>query len=454
MQRQRAADFSNAANLQPGAGSAAFMPYVCPVVFALIFPILVGLSKPPALELYSDLLYVFIWLLPAAVIARIVYDWRARNEAFVICVFRFMRPLKYLENLPAEVIFKADHKKLIVPWVTLILTAGNVLIYYCVSDEVARKFVFTPWGDPSVPDILISVFTHAFLHANTAHLYGNMSYLLVFGSLVESKIGSIRFFTAYLICLLTSTFADIVMLAFMHPDYALLSILKNFHSRGASGAISGIMGLFVVRCFFARFQLCSPFFSLPVLSLPIGICGTLLCTSFFAFDISGSLKMLETGSRIAYWAHLGGYIGGFFLGYCLRLHRESSREIREMDTEVLNYKRMIKKGGRLHVAALKFLLEQNINNPKKSAFYYVRLVRVLARSDLRKAIKIFLAYYPKHAEALPGNILLDIGLHFFWSGDLLKAETCLRLSSDLSGPWQIKAKLYLLQTLNLKQKAA
>ena len=63
MQKQRTANPYNSCHVGPEAGSAAVanhLPYVCPVVFALILPILIGISRPPVLDLYADIFYVFM----------------------------------------------------------------------------------------------------------------------------------------------------------------------------------------------------------------------------------------------------------------------------------------------------------------------------------------------------------------------------------------------------------
>ena len=421
--------------------------YVCPVIFALILPALIGHSGLFLLNFYNNFLYVFMGSIPVIVIIRIVFDWTAKNESFVICFFRFLKPHKYLESLPPGIVCKAGHKKYCFPWVTLILVMCNTAIYFLVPEEVSNEFLFVPCGNPSVPHILVSVFTSAFFHGSALHLFNNMLYLTTFGGFVESKIGSTRFLIAFFLCEIASTIIFVVLLKFKWPDSSLMSILKNFHCLGASGAVSGIMGLFVVRCFFARLMLCSPFFSLPVLSIPIGIHGTLLASNFFASDVFGSLMMFQSDPKINFWAHLGGYLGGFVLGYCLKLHRDASSEALQVKSEIMTLKKTIKKGGNLHVAALKFLLEHYRYDQKKGEFYFVRLIQVLTGNNFKKAIEIFLAYYPNYLNALPGNILLDIGLHFYRTAHLEKAGKCLQLATCKNGPWQSRAKLYLERTL-------
>jgi membrane associated rhomboid family serine protease len=438
-------------NAQPEAGAvvaANQLFYLCPVIFALILPVLIGLSELSVLYLYSNIFYVVIGLLPAVVIIRIVFDWAVKSESFVINLFRILRPFKYLENLPSDIVFKADHKKFNFPWVTLILVLCNTAIYFSVSEEVSKEFIFTPYGNPSVPHILISVFTSAFLHVSASHLFGNMLFLLIFGSFVESKIGSIRFLAVFFLCMIASKIMDVALLKCQSPDSSLMLTLKNFHSLGASGAVTGIMGLFVVRCFFARLMPCSPFLSLPFLSVPVGLHGTLLVSSFFASDVFGGLEMFQSGTEINHWAHLGGYLGGFILGYCLNLHKEASKEALEVKSEILTRKKAIRKGGKLHEAALKFLLEHYKYDEKKGEFYFVRLLQALIGNNFQKAIEIFLAYYPNYVNALPGNTLLSIGLHFYSTADFEKAGKCLQLAACKTGPWQGRAKLYLARTLD------
>jgi hypothetical protein len=269
---------------------------------------------------------------------------------------------------------------------------------------------------------------------------------LIFGSFVESKIGSNRFLAVFFLCVIASKITGVVLLKYQSPDSSLMLTLKNFHSLGASGAVSGIMGLFVVRCFFARLMLCCPFFSLPFLSIPIGIQGTLLAGSFFASDVFGSLTMFQSGTKINYWAHLGGYLGGFVLGYCLKLHRGATEEALYAKSEIMIRKKANRKGGQLHEAALKFLLDHYKYDRKKGEFYFVRLIQALIGNNFQKAIEIFLAYYPNYVNALPGNTLLSIGLHFYSTADFEKAGKCLKLAAGMKGSWQGRAKSYLALT--------
>ena len=111
---------------------------------------------------------------------------------------------------------------------------------------------------------------------------------------------------------------------------------------------------------------------------------------------------------------------------------------------------MIKKGGRLHEAALRFLLDHYKHDAKKSELYFVRLVQALINSNFKKAIEVFSAYYPDYVHPLPGHILLDIGLHFYKIADFEKARICWEFAARKTGPWQSRAKLYLTRPINQK----
>jgi len=451
MQSQGVSFPSNSNIAQAETNTAAAenkLSYISPVLFALVLPAIIGISRLTPVVLYEVIFHDFLIIIPLAVITKIGFDWANKNESFVIFQFRYLSPLRYLENLPASIVFKAHHKKIKLPWITLILIFCNTLIYFSVPEDVSRRFVFTPYRYWWLPGVLISGFTCAFLHASASHLFGNMLFLLIFGSVVELKIGSTRFLAAYFLCQITAILMDVVLLKFSYPDTSLWLTLKDFHARGASGAISGIMGLFVVRCFFTRVVLNGPFFSLPFLSIPIGILGTLLTSNFFAFDVQGSLDMIQSGSNIDYWAHLGGYLGGFGLGYCLKLHKEASKEAHRVKSRIMIQKHAIKKGGQLHVAALKFLLNHYKNDEKKSELYFVRLVQASVNNNFKKAIEVISKYYPNYVDALPGHILLDIGLHFYRAADLEKARICWEFAARKTGRWQGKAKLYLTRQLD------
>jgi membrane associated rhomboid family serine protease len=190
------------------------------------------------------------------------------------------------------------------PVVTISLIAVNVIIYLYQSTLSAYRFdqFVTDWG--IVPDDLhvISLFTSMFLHASWMHVLGNMLFLWVFGRNVEDLIGGVRFLIFYLLCGLAA---------------GGVQVLANLYSPaptvGASGAIAGVMGAYLIKfprsqidtlvllfIFFTRLAIPAPFYLLLWF-------GMQLLNSAF----SGARSY--TGGGIAYFAHIGGFIAGMLL---------------------------------------------------------------------------------------------------------------------------------------------
>src|SRR5437773_1313999 len=132
-----------------------------------------------------------------------------------------------------------DSSRRTVPLVTYALIVLNVLFFFVEQSGgdafvgqwafVPRRFLRNPSGD--VP----TLFTSMFMHGGWLHLGGNMLYLWIFGDNIEDRFGHIRFMIFYLLCGLAATFAQ---LAF--------SVGSNVPNLGASGAIAGVLGAYIV----------------------------------------------------------------------------------------------------------------------------------------------------------------------------------------------------------------
>jgi membrane associated rhomboid family serine protease len=194
------------------------------------------------------------------------------------------------------------------PVVTSTLIAINLLIYYyqwtlwTSSTYLFDQFV-TNWG--IVPDDLhaITFFTSMFLHGSWLHVLGNMLFLWVFGRNVEDLIGGTRFLIFYLLCGLVA---------------GLVQVLASLHSPaptvGASGAIAGVMGAYLIKfprsqidtlvllfVFFTRLAIPAPFYLLLWFGMQF----------LNGFESIGERNY--TGGGIAYFAHIGGFIAGILL---------------------------------------------------------------------------------------------------------------------------------------------
>lgn len=170
-----------------------------------------------------------------------------------------------------------------------------------VNDPLTRKSVEIPGLGVTPVSVYLTLFTSMFMHGGIAHLAGNMLYLMVFGDNLEDKMGHIRYLVFYLLCGLIATFTHV------GTDY-LFGENHLIPSLGASGAISGVMGGYLllfprrsVRVFVFIFLVRLPAFI--VLGLWI-----LLQVANGTGYLGGS-----EASGIAYAAHIGGFIAGLLL---------------------------------------------------------------------------------------------------------------------------------------------
>jgi membrane associated rhomboid family serine protease len=142
------------------------------------------------------------------------------------------------------------------------------------------------------------LFTSMFMHGGWEHILGNMLFLWVFGNNIEDSMGHLRFLVFYLVCGLAAGMAHIVF----SPGSEMPAV-------GASGAISGVMGAYVVLYPQARVQTWFP----PIFIFYVRAWFFLIY--WFAFQLLagvGSLGGGDTGG-VAVWAHVGGFVAGVAL---------------------------------------------------------------------------------------------------------------------------------------------
>jgi membrane associated rhomboid family serine protease len=130
-------------------------------------------------------------------------------------------------------------------WVTYALIFTNLFVFYLVQPGnrgvIRSNFVALPFS-PEFWNVPLSFVTSMFLHSGNGHLWGNMLFLWAFGTVLEKRVGSGRFLKLYLLTgILSVLFGIVIHWIFVGGAY---------HCWGASGAISGIMGIYAVRCYF------------------------------------------------------------------------------------------------------------------------------------------------------------------------------------------------------------
>jgi membrane associated rhomboid family serine protease/Tfp pilus assembly protein PilF len=207
------------------------------------------------------------------------------------------------------------------PWVTWTLVAANVFVFAGVHLTPGGVGASYAWAFKASHPTVMSALVSLFLHADPIHLLGNMIFLSVFGPALESRIGGLRFIICYLACGWLSNLAQAATILARIPELAPAPIV------GASGAISGLMGLFLVRLYFARLRFASltmlllhgtvrpTRFTLPAI---VGIVG------WFALTVIQSIA--EEAPETAYVAHLGGALLGAAFGFAMGLAAEGTLE--------------------------------------------------------------------------------------------------------------------------------
>ena len=194
-----------------------------------------------------------------------------------------------------------------VPLVTYALIALNVLFFFVElsgGEAFIGKWAFVPsrfLADP-VGDFL-TLFTSMFMHAGWVHLGGNMLYLWIFGDNVEDRFGHILFIIFYLISGLAATFAQ---LAF--------SVGSNVPNLGASGAIAGVLGAYILLFPKGRVKVLQ---GQGVVQVPALLAiGMWIVLQFFS-GIGSIADTAKTGG-VAYMAHIGGFLAGLALTFLFR----------------------------------------------------------------------------------------------------------------------------------------
>lgn len=158
-------------------------------------------------------------------------------------------------------------------------------------------------GPAAVPDWL-TLLTCTFLHGGWAHFLGNMLFLWIFGDNVEDRFGRLRFLLFYLGCGVAASAAH--LLSAPGSDKPTI---------GASGAIAGVMGAYLLLYPHARVAMLVVFgFFVDVIVLP----APFFLGYWFLLQLLGPLVDQGPGGGVAWWAHIGGFVVGAAVAWLLR----------------------------------------------------------------------------------------------------------------------------------------
>jgi membrane associated rhomboid family serine protease len=181
---------------------------------------------------------------------------------------------------------------------------------------VPARFTHPAWAAAvGIPvDSYWPILTHQFLHGGWAHLFINMWTLWIFGDNVEDRMGPVRFAFFYVTCGVLSGMTHLLT----NADSTLPSV-------GASGAIAGVLGAYLLLFPTARLVMMIPIFFFPFFfEMPAVL---YLALWFFSQLFSGMLALAGPAQvgGIAWWAHIGGFVGGLLL--CKLFVRPRSRPL-------------------------------------------------------------------------------------------------------------------------------
>jgi membrane associated rhomboid family serine protease len=210
---------------------------------------------------------------------------------------------------------KDDSPSALKPWVTMSLIASCTAVFlwqHSLDAASGRQAVAALGAVPAVlltdarlpPDLqwiprFASPLTSLFLHGGWMHLLGNMLFLWIYGDNVEDAMGHARYLAFYLLCGVAAIFVQ----ALANPD-------SPYPIIGASGAISGVLGAYLLL--FPRARVLT-LVLLPFFFTTLRISAMLLLLLWFAVQLVSDLAVSDGGASVAFRAHIGGFLAGMLL---------------------------------------------------------------------------------------------------------------------------------------------
>lgn len=172
-----------------------------------------------------------------------------------------------------------------------------------VFNTVTQQVEHVQGLEPTHINVYLTLITSMFMHGGIAHIVGNMLFLYIFGDNIEDAMGHTRYFFFYLLCGILAGLAHVLSTYFFGQSPYIPSL-------GASGAISGVLGGYIVLFPTKRVYIWLFFF------FTIAVPAFIAVGLWFVFQIINSLGVLggdEAAGGIAYAAHIGGFIAGLLL---------------------------------------------------------------------------------------------------------------------------------------------
>jgi membrane associated rhomboid family serine protease len=198
------------------------------------------------------------------------------------------------------------------PYVNYSLIGVNIIVFICeiiitgnFSNGIATNELYSNYG--SIPDLVLSgqnlgsLISSMFMHGSIAHILGNMLFLYIFGDNLEDRFGHFRYLLLYLFWG--------VMAAMIHSVYATSTGEGSIPAIGASGAISGVLGAYLIFFPHAKIQTLIFAFFITTVRIPA------IAYIPFWFIMQLIFALIGQSGGVAYFAHIGGFIVGLASAY-------------------------------------------------------------------------------------------------------------------------------------------
>jgi len=193
--------------------------------------------------------------------------------------------------------YKDDNPRVLFPFVNYGIITINILIFLILFFTAYEKNIYSYGFIPNEFKI-ITIFTSMFIHGGVGHILGNMWFLYIFGDNVESILGHVKYLLFYIFC---GIIAAIVQF-FIAPNSTIPMV-------GASGAIAGILGSYMISFPNARVHVLTIIF---IFITTFIVPAQIVLGIWFLIQLSSGLSSLgiDTTGGIAWFAHIGGFIAG------------------------------------------------------------------------------------------------------------------------------------------------
>ena len=201
-----------------------------------------------------------------------------------------------------------DSQRRTLPYITYALIAINALVFLLElqnGDEFIQQWAFVPHRfveDPAGQ--LVTVFSAMFMHGSWLHLGGNMLYLWIFGDNVEDSFGHMKYLLFYLLAGIAATVAQFVVM----PG-------SNVPNVGASGAIAGVLGAYILMFPNARINV---LLGRQIVAMPALIVLGFWIVLQLVSGVGSIVTTSEDVGGVAYMAHVGGFAAGFLMAFLFR----------------------------------------------------------------------------------------------------------------------------------------